>query len=207
MKFPFIGSAVLVSLFVCFKFLPKDLVNAALTAYFVLLGTAALTATVLPFVEAAMPEGVRGRAWTLATGLTIPYVLKDPTDVRFTAPEAVAGAGAAAFCAWYCLKKHWLANNALGLAFSVTGIEHLSLGSVTTGAILLAGLFVYDVFWVFFTPVMAGRNGGWAGGGGGGGGGRGRGRRLAGGGRGHAAGACFELRPPSRTHAHSFPFR
>jgi minor histocompatibility antigen H13 len=42
----------------------------------------------------------------------------------------------------------------LGLAFSVTGIEHLSLGAVSTGAILLAGLFVYDVFWVFCTPVM-----------------------------------------------------
>ena len=36
----------------------------------------------------------------------------------------------------------------------MTGIEHLSLGAVSTGAILLAGLFVYDVFWVFCTPVM-----------------------------------------------------
>ncbi|TKY58278.1 Signal peptide peptidase [Spatholobus suberectus] len=34
------------------------------------------------------------------------------------------------------------------------GIEMLSLGSFKTGAILLAGLFVYDIFWVFFTPVM-----------------------------------------------------
>ena len=31
----------------------------------------------------------------------------------------------------------------------------LSLGSFKTGAILLAGLFVYDIFRVFFTPVMA----------------------------------------------------
>jgi hypothetical protein len=34
------------------------------------------------------------------------------------------------------------------------GIEMLSLGSFKIGAILLAGLFVYDIFWVFFTPVM-----------------------------------------------------
>ncbi|KAG5517404.1 hypothetical protein RHGRI_037967 [Rhododendron griersonianum] len=34
------------------------------------------------------------------------------------------------------------------------GIEMLSLGSFKTGAILLCGLFVYDIFWVFFTPVM-----------------------------------------------------
>lgn len=54
----------------------------------------------------------------------------------------------------YFKEKHWLANNALGLAFSVQGIEHLSLGAVSTGVILLAGLFFYDIFWVFCTPVM-----------------------------------------------------
>lgn len=30
----------------------------------------------------------------------------------------------------------------------------LSLGSLKTGGIFLASLFVYDIFWVFFTPVM-----------------------------------------------------
>ncbi|CDP03028.1 unnamed protein product [Coffea canephora] len=30
----------------------------------------------------------------------------------------------------------------------------LSLGSFKNGAILLARLFVYDIFWVFFTQVM-----------------------------------------------------
>ncbi|KAI8030096.1 Signal peptide peptidase [Camellia lanceoleosa] len=50
------------------------------------------------------------------------------------------------FCAWYASQKHWLANNILGLAFCIQGIEMLSLGSFKTGAILLAGLFVYDIF-------------------------------------------------------------
>lgn len=59
-----------------------------------------------------------------------------------------------AFCCWYYAKKHWLANNVLGICFSVEGIEHLSVGSVQTGAILLSGLFFYDIFWVFCTPVM-----------------------------------------------------
>jgi hypothetical protein len=30
----------------------------------------------------------------------------------------------------------------------------ISLGSFQTGAILLAGLFCYDIFWVFGTDVM-----------------------------------------------------
>uniref|UniRef100_K7M6Q2 Signal peptide peptidase n=1 Tax=Glycine max TaxID=3847 RepID=K7M6Q2_SOYBN len=75
-------------------------------------------------------------------------------EIEFTKSQIVAAIPGTFFCAWYALRKHWLANNILGLAFCIQGIEMLSLGSFKTGAILLAGLFVYDIFWVFFTPVM-----------------------------------------------------
>ena len=42
MRFPLIGSAVLLSLFLLFKFLPKDLINRILAAYFFVLGIIAL---------------------------------------------------------------------------------------------------------------------------------------------------------------------
>lgn len=76
MKFPFIGSAVLVSLFAAFRFLPKHWVNAALTLYFVVLGTAALAATVLPFVEAAFTDAARRHKYVLARGVKVPYLMK-----------------------------------------------------------------------------------------------------------------------------------
>ena len=60
--------------------------------------------------------------------------LQEPADIELTMPELIAGAASVAFCAWYYAAKHWLANNALGLAFSIQGIEHLSLGAVSTGA-------------------------------------------------------------------------
>jgi len=41
-----------------------------------------------------------------------------------------------------------------GMAFAINGVELLHLNSVLTGCILLGGLFVYDVFWVFGTNVM-----------------------------------------------------
>jgi len=41
-----------------------------------------------------------------------------------------------------------------GLAFSINGVELLSLNRVSTGCILLGGLFIYDIFWVFATNVM-----------------------------------------------------
>lgn len=70
------------------------------------------------------------------------------------APKARQLRGSHVKCCRYFAEKHWLANNVLGLAFSVQGIEHLSLGAVSTGVILLSGLFFYDIFWVFCTPVM-----------------------------------------------------
>ena len=50
--------------------------------------------------------------------------------------------------------QHWIANNLFGLAFSINGVELLSLNRISTGCILLGGLFIYDIFWVFATDVM-----------------------------------------------------
>ncbi|KAI8419737.1 hypothetical protein MSG28_008419 [Choristoneura fumiferana] len=49
---------------------------------------------------------------------------------------------------------HWIANNLFGIAFAINGVELLHLNNVVTGCILLCGLFLYDVFWVFGTNVM-----------------------------------------------------
>lgn len=148
MRFPFIGSAVLLSLFLLFKFLPKDLINTVLTLYFFVLGVLALSATILPALERFLPSQWNEHVITWR----LPYWKN--VEVEFTKSQLVAGIPGTGFCIWYVMKKHWLANNTLGLAFSIQGIEMLSLGSFKIGAILLAGLFIYDIFWVFFTPVM-----------------------------------------------------
>ncbi|GFQ07194.1 signal peptide peptidase [Phtheirospermum japonicum] len=148
MRFPLVGSAMLLSLFLLFKFLSKDLVNAVLTAYFFVLGIVALSATLLPAIKRYLPEPWNDNVivWRF------PYIRS--LEVEFTKSQIIAAIPGFFFCAWYASKKHWLANNILGLAFCIQGIEMLSLGSFKTGAILLSGLFVYDIFWVFFTPVM-----------------------------------------------------
>lgn len=148
MRFPLVGSAMLLSLFLLFKFLSKDLVNAVLTCYFFVLGIVALSATLLPAIKRFLPTHWNDNliVWRF------PYFKS--VEVEFTISQIVAAIPGAFFCAWYASKKHWLANNILGLAFCIQGIEMLSLGSFKTGAILLGGLFIYDIFWVFFTPVM-----------------------------------------------------
>ncbi|KAL9273713.1 Signal peptide peptidase-like protein [Drosera capensis] len=148
MRFPLVGSAMLLSLFLLFKFLSKDLVNAVLTCYFFVLGIVALSATLLPAIKRFLPD-----AWNKnIIEWRFPYFRS--LEVEFTRSQIVAAIPGTFFCAWYASKKHWLANNILGLAFCIQGIEMLSLGSFKTGAILLGGLFIYDIFWVFFTPVM-----------------------------------------------------
>lgn len=155
MKFPLVGSIVLFSLFLCFKLLPKELVNKVLAAYFVLLGMLALVASLEPLVAPWAPAVLTDRHAELKLR-PVSWLpgLKEGLDWSATLLELALGLASAAFCCWYVLHKHWWANNALGLAFSIQGIEHLSLGAVQNGVILLCGLFFYDIFWVFGTPVM-----------------------------------------------------
>jgi hypothetical protein len=68
-------------------------------------------------------------------------------SVEFTKSQIVASVPGFFFCMWYASKKHWLANNVLGIAFCIQGIEMLSLGSFKTGAILLVSSFSPSLYW------------------------------------------------------------
>jgi minor histocompatibility antigen H13 len=61
---------------------------------------------------------------------------------------------AAIVCGVYVYTRNWILNNLLAICFSVTFLMQLPVGSYSIASILLAGLFVYDVFWVFGTNVM-----------------------------------------------------
>jgi minor histocompatibility antigen H13 len=154
MRFPIVGSCVLLGFFILFKYLPADLINKLMTGYFLLLGVAALTGALAPVLGLCMPRALAVKRLNFGTIPTIKFITDEPTRLSLTVAELVAGVVSVAFSLWYVMKKHWIANNALGLAFSLTGIEFLTLESVQIGTILLVGLFFYDIFWVFCTPVM-----------------------------------------------------
>lgn len=44
--------------------------------------------------------------------------------------------------------------NILGLSFAYNALCLLKLDSFQTGTILLGGLFIYDIWWVFGTEVV-----------------------------------------------------
>ena len=74
--------------------------------------------------------------------------------VAITPLFGVSVAASLLLAVYWLWSNHWLSSNLFGVAFSIQGIELLSLGSYLNGLILLCGLFVYDVFWVFGTEVM-----------------------------------------------------
>lgn len=73
-KFPIIGSIVLISLFIMFKLLPKDLVNMVLTLYFVALGAWVIAATIFPFINVLFPPSLQEGFYEYK-GLRIPLVV------------------------------------------------------------------------------------------------------------------------------------
>ncbi|CAN0038768.1 unnamed protein product, partial [Discosporangium mesarthrocarpum] len=151
MKFPVIGSCVLFGLYLLFKFLDKSLVNLLLAAYFAVIGTLALAATLNPIIIQFVGE-VRSRLRRRGRKHKLPLV--GEVDLTFTLTELLSLAVGIAFSAVYLKTRHWAMNNIFGMTFCVQAMERISLGSFKVGCILLMGLFVYDVFWVFGGPVM-----------------------------------------------------
>jgi len=149
-KFPFIGSGVLFSLYILFKVFSKEYINLLLTAYFLLFGLAAVTATFSPLLAPLFPK--KEKPWKYSW---LPFwKSKDPFELEFSKSDLLGFILALGISGWYVYTKHWIANNIFGLAFSIQGVAMLSLGSYRVGCILLGGLFFYDIFWVFGTDVM-----------------------------------------------------
>lgn len=75
-------------------------------------------------------------------------------QVKLSLVDVLGYLTSAGVSVWYLMTEHWLASNCFGIAFSLQGIELLSLGSFFNGFVLLNLLFFYDIFWVFGTDVM-----------------------------------------------------
>jgi len=148
--FPFIASAALFSLYIVFKMFSKEYVNMLLSFYFLLLGITAMKHVFGPFLQKFIPSSLPVKNYKFVF-----YENEKKTcQCIFNTQDLVLLAMCTAVGAWYFAQKHWVANNLLGMAFAINGIELLALNSTATGAILLGLLFFYDIFWVFGTEVM-----------------------------------------------------
>jgi len=160
MQFPLLASASIFTLYLAFKFFDREMVNLIISVYFSLVGCVAVSATINPLLRFVAPS------WMERVKMSKEII------IRHSLPEWVGGESPWDFsfdislsecCGWffslflsifYFRNKHWALNNIFGICFCLQGVERFSLGTYKIGAILLCGLFVYDIFWVFGTNVM-----------------------------------------------------
>ncbi|KAK2705590.1 hypothetical protein QYM36_015844 [Artemia franciscana] len=77
---------------------------------------------------------------------------------RFTSAELLAFALSVSIVCVWTLTGHWLLMDAMGMGLCVAFIAFVRLPSLKVSTLLLAGLLVYDVFWVFFSNYIFNAN-------------------------------------------------
>lgn len=156
MQFPFIGSAVLFTLYIVVKFIKKEYLDILISCYFALIGAGGIFNSLrAPVNQLLGAESMKRFTFKI----NWKFWKREPTEddafaLDFTLLDVAIFSGSTAISMSYAYFKTWWLNNCLGVAFSLQGIEMISLGSFVIGCILLTGLFFYDVFWVFGTEVM-----------------------------------------------------
>ncbi|KAI6652684.1 Minor histocompatibility antigen H13-like [Oopsacas minuta] len=139
MLFPFYASGVLFSFYLIFKYLPPDLVNLLISLLFTWLGVVSMSF----FIE----KTIVNRGFTQS-------VLFNLFGTPITALTILSFVFSGLFGGWYFMEKHWVANNLFGLTLATSAIETIPIQSVSVASIMMGGLFIYDIFWVFGTDVM-----------------------------------------------------
>jgi minor histocompatibility antigen H13 len=144
--FPVMGSAVLFGLFVVLKYLGTKYVKLMITTGIVSMCTFGIGKNVDEIVAL-----VRRKA--LKPLFRAPYFDEDVTLLELCG-WIVGGSMAAG----YIFTKNWIINNIFGVSFCILGVRMISLPKFKVGAIMLCGLFVYDIFWVFGSKAVFGSN-------------------------------------------------
>ena len=145
LKFPIVGSAVLFTIFLVVKYIRKDLINVLVSIYFALFGGICVGSSVRPLFDAIFGKKTGSKKIVLFSENFVTFEISELLGMLLIGfPVSI----------FWAITKNWIANNVLGIAFAIEAISYVNLGSYKTGAILLVGLFAYDIFWVFGTPVM-----------------------------------------------------
>ncbi|KAK7570794.1 hypothetical protein V9T40_010161 [Parthenolecanium corni] len=152
--FPFFASGALLILYTVFKVFSKDNLNRIITSYFYCLGVLALCHLLSPVISKIIPGSIEKVTYRLQFTKSTRKMSINSIDYSFTTHDVISLMLCALLGLWYLFKKHWIANNLFGIAFAINGVEMLLLNNMIIGCILLGGLFVYDIFWVFYTDVM-----------------------------------------------------
>lgn len=160
LRFPLIASLGLLGLFLAIRYLPPRLVQWLLGAYIavvVLVSLSSALSPLLDLVEARLRQSrarsfgalfsrrisLWGDAWLLHGRDLMSMALALPLLVAYHRASGLAAA---------------VLNNVFAASLGITGIDLLAVGDFPTAVVLLLGLFLYDIFWVFGSEAVFGDN-------------------------------------------------
>lgn len=144
--FPVMGSLTLFGMFLVLKYFGTDLVKTLITCAVVTMCSFGLGTNISQVVNVARDKAYKPL-------FTIPVIDEKVTSIELGG--VLLGAGMSVL---YMSSKNWIINNIFGVSFSLLGIKVIGISSFKTGAIMLSGLFFYDVFWVFGSKSVFGAN-------------------------------------------------
>ena len=109
-----------------------------------------------------LPNSVKRDMWRLRDLLTQPLYIVD-VDIRGLLKKKLVLCYNAVFSFFVAvtaviyfnlIDKPWWLTNLLGFAFSYSVLQLMSPTTFWTGTLVLTSLFFYDIYFVFFTPLM-----------------------------------------------------
>ncbi|CAH8384571.1 unnamed protein product [Eruca vesicaria subsp. sativa] len=90
-------------------------------------------------------------------GLSDPF-LSRCCSKSFTRMQGLLLVGCVVTVVAWLVSGHWVLNNLLGISICIAFVSHVRLPNIKICAMLLLCLFVYDIFWVFFSERFFGAN-------------------------------------------------
>lgn len=108
-----------------------------------------------------LPKGLTEQLWSLRNLLTAKLRVRVhlhkvfTTSFRVRVPSLVAFFVAVIAVGYYAMiDKPWWLTNLLGISLAYNALQLMSPTTFWTGTMVLASLFLYDIYFVFFTPLM-----------------------------------------------------
>ncbi|WRT65822.1 uncharacterized protein IL334_002772 [Kwoniella shivajii] len=150
--FPVFGSIALVGLWLILKYGGREWINIILGVYFTGAGMFAMHSTFSSITNwTTRGLGYKSTTYHIRISAGIRQIFHLPT----TLPSLVLIPVSIALPLLYIpLGRPYILSNVLALCLSTATLALLKLDSFLTAFILLGVLLIYDIFWVFATPVM-----------------------------------------------------
>ena len=127
--FPFIASGFLFGIYLVILLVSKEYITLVINIYFFLIGIVALYRAIQPvLVKIRLPllDKLRERQFHIKLSENKP---SNDDIMHLDFKFDLVDIGALFLCilvgVWYLLKRHWIANNIFGIAFSINAIEIL----------------------------------------------------------------------------------